>query len=320
MAADELGVAPERDRDRDRTDGPDPERRLHGRQRVDQLRRPDAALGGLCAAAPDPRGGGRRLSAPMEGLDFGGGEILRDGAPTGLTMAEIVGGLDLGVPVADIARPKAALGTLAALPRHPAHGSSRAARRRAIRPRHDGVGMLHGAPVHPPHMDWPLVELDLDALRARPGVVEVVRDGSFVGILAETPRAAARAAEWARANGTWGGNGRGRRSLEVIARSEAEAAVVAETGETNRNDGRWFETTVTRPFLFHGSIGPAAAVAQWEGEDVQSGPTARASSSCAAAIVARARAAREPHPRDPPRGGAGATATTARTTRPSTRC
>jgi CO/xanthine dehydrogenase Mo-binding subunit len=269
MAADELGVGPnEIAIETARTDRTPNEGFTAGSVSISfggqALRWAAAALRRLILGAA-----AERLAAPVDALDFGNGEILRDGAPTGLMLAEVVVGLDLACSVADIARPKGASERW----RH-----FRDLPRTDLRERLVGApfvhditlpGMLHGAPVHPPHMDWPLLELDLEALRARSGVVEVVRDGSFVGILAETRRDAARAAEWARANGTWGGERREVGDpLEVIARSEAEAAVVAETGETNRNDGRWFETTVTRPFLFHGSIGPAAAVAQWDSGDV----------------------------------------------------
>ena len=266
MAADELGVEPDAIAlETARTDRTPNEGFTAGSVSISfggqTLRWVAAALRRLILAAA-----AERLGAPLESLDIGSGEILRDGAPTGLALADLAGRIDLGVAVADIA-------TL-----RPASERWRRFRdipRTDLRERlvgapfvHDMTlpGMLHGAPVHPPHMDWPLLALDLDALRAKPGVVAVVRDGSFVGIIAETPRAAARAAEWARATGTWGGDRpEVGDPIDVIARSEAEAVVVAETGETNRNDGQWFETTVTRPFLFHGSIGPAAAVAQWDG-------------------------------------------------------
>jgi CO/xanthine dehydrogenase Mo-binding subunit len=269
MAADELGVLPDEIAvETARTDRTPNEGFTAGSVSISfggqSLRWAASALRRLILEAA-----AARLAAPVEALDFGGGEVLCRGEPTGLAVADLVRGLDIAVPVADIACPKPA--------------SERWQRFRDI-PRTDlrdrlvgapfvhdmtAPGMLHGAPVHPPHMDWPLLALDLDTLRARPGVVEVVRDGSFVGILAESPRAAARAAEWARANGVWGGE---RREVgdpvAVIAQSEAEATIVAETGETNRNDGRWFATTVTRPFIFHGSIGPAAAVAIWDGDEV----------------------------------------------------
>lgn len=269
MAADELGVLPDEIAlETARTDRTPNEGFTAGSVSISfggqALRWVASALRRLILEAA-----AERLGVPEEALEFGGGEVLRDGAPTGLALADLAGRVDLSVPVADIARPKPAADRWRRFRDIP---------RSDLRERlvgapfvHDMAlpGMLHGAPVHPPHMDWPLLALDLDALRARPGVVAVVRDGSFVGILAETPRAAARAADWARANGTWGGERpEVGDAVEVVARSEAEAVVVAEAGETNRNDGRWFETTVTRPFLFHGSIGPAAAVAQWDGGTV----------------------------------------------------
>ena len=42
--------------------------------------------------------------------------------------------------------------------------------------------------------------------------------------------------------------------------------IVAETGDVNKNSGQWYELTVSRPYIFHGSIGPSAAVAKWEKE------------------------------------------------------
>ena len=51
---------------------------------------------------------------------------------------------------------------------------------------HDMIeeGMLFGAPVHPANMYSKLLTLDVIALSKRPGVIKVVQDGSFVGVLA----------------------------------------------------------------------------------------------------------------------------------------
>lgn len=213
--------------------------------------------------------GAERLSAPVEDLDISAGHLVLNGKPTGVTLAEIVTQVDLSAPIADIARPK---------PTAERWRQVREIPRIDLRDRAVGAPFVHdmstpdmlfGAPVHPPHISWPLVELDLDALRARNGIVDVVRDGSFVGVIATTQLAAARAAEWARASGRWEGERREYGDpVDVIARSEAEAVTVFETGETARNDGRWFEMTLDRPYLFHASIGPAAAVARWNGDDV----------------------------------------------------
>ncbi|MDE0694899.1 MAG: molybdopterin-dependent oxidoreductase, partial [Boseongicola sp.] len=211
---------------------------------------------------------GERLGCPPQELRVEDGEILRHGVSTGLELLDFVAAADLSCRVADLARPKA--------------GGERWKTFREI-PRidlkerlvgapfvHDMAApdMLHGAPVHPPSLHSALVSLDLDALMARPGVVEVVRDGSFVGVVADSPLASARAAEWAAKNGTWEATRiEAIDPVEVIAGSTADAETVVETGDVNRNIGRWYETTVTRPYIFHGSIGPAAAVAVWEGDE-----------------------------------------------------
>ncbi len=211
---------------------------------------------------------GERLGCPPQELRVEDGEILRHGVSTGLELLDFVAAADLSCRVADLARPKA--------------GGERWKTFRDI-PRidlkerlvgapfvHDMAApdMLHGAPVHPPSLHSALVSLDLDALMARPGVVEVVRDGSFVGVVADSPLASARAAEWAAKNGTWEATRiEAIDPVEVIAGSTADAETVVETGDVNRNIGRWYETTVTRPYIFHGSIGPAAAVAVWEGDE-----------------------------------------------------
>lgn len=175
MAADELGVEPDAIAlETARTDRTPNEGFTAGSVSISfggqTLRWVAAALRRLILAAA-----AERLGAPVEALDIGSGAILRDGAPTGLALADLAGRIDLGVAVADIA-------TL-----RPASERWRRFRdipRTDLRERlvgapfvHDMTlpGMLHGAPVHPPHMDWPLLALDLDALRAKPGVVEIGR-------------------------------------------------------------------------------------------------------------------------------------------------
>lgn len=269
MAADELGVAPEAIAlVPARTDRTPNEGYTVGSMSVSQggqaLRWAASALRHLilraAAQALSPR-------PELAELDIVEGAVLRDGAATGLTAAGLAGRVDLSAQIADHARL-----------RRPEERRARDLPRIDLKERltaapfvHDmeRPGMLFGAPVHPPHMDAALMSLDLDALARRSGVVEVVRDGSFVGVLATSPLAAQRAGEWARAQGDWASD-----TAEVgdpvgaIARSEAPAETVFETGSFNRNDGDWHEVEVSRPYLFHASIGPAAAVALWEGDAV----------------------------------------------------
>lgn len=211
---------------------------------------------------------GERLGCPPQELRVEDGEILRNGVSTGLELLDFVSAADLSCRVADLARPKAGgerWKTFRDIPR--VDLKERLVGAPFV---HDMAApdMLHGAPVHPPSLHSALVSLDLDALKARPGVVEVVRDGSFVGVVAVSPLASARAAEWAAKNGTWEATRiEAIDPVEFIAGSTADAETIVETGNVNRNIGRWYETTVTRPYIFHGSIGPAAAVAVWDGDE-----------------------------------------------------
>ncbi|MDE0520548.1 MAG: molybdopterin-dependent oxidoreductase [Boseongicola sp.] len=211
---------------------------------------------------------GERLGRPPRDLRVEDGEILRNGVSTGLKLLDFASAADLSCRVADLAKPKAEgdrWKTFRDIPRIDL--KERLVGTPFV---HDMTAphMLHGAPVHPPSMHSALDSLDLDALRARPGVVEVVRDGSFVGVVAVSPLASARAAEWAAKNGTWEATRfEAIDPVEFIAGSTADAETIIETGNVNRNIGRWYETTVSRPYIFHGSIGPAAAVAVWDGDE-----------------------------------------------------
>ena len=134
---------------------------------------------------------------------------------------------------------------------------------------HDMIekGMLFGAPVHPGNMYSKLLSLDIQALSNRPGVIKVVQDGSFVGVLAASQQSALEAAEWARGKAQW-------REIDTtidnpisyLNSQHHDFEIVAETGDVNKNSGQWYELTVSRPYIFHGSIGPSAAVAKWEKE------------------------------------------------------
>src|SRR5262249_60912011 len=54
-------------------------------------------------------------------------------------------------------------------------------------------GMLHGGVIPPPRYGSKLDSVDEAAVKAMPGVVAVVRDGSFLGVVAEREEQAIRA-------------------------------------------------------------------------------------------------------------------------------
>ena len=64
-------------------------------------------------------------------------------------------------------------------------------------------GLLYGAVASPPTYQASLVEADLAAIEAMAGVRKVVRNGSFLGVVAESQEQAWTAAETLSAQASW---------------------------------------------------------------------------------------------------------------------
>ena len=126
--------------------------------------------------------------------------------------------------------------------------------------------MLHGRVLRPPSPDATLLELDDAKVRAQASVVTVVRDGSFIGVLAENEAGADAALKALAAGATW----RQRASLPDeaalatwLVAQEAETSVVdSKAATTRRPVARTMNARYSRPYLAHGSIGPSCALAQ----------------------------------------------------------
>jgi nicotinate dehydrogenase subunit B len=126
--------------------------------------------------------------------------------------------------------------------------------------------MLHGRVVRPPRYGSKLEGVDEAAARAMPGVVTVVRDGSFLGVVAEREEQAIKAREALRASARWTPGPElpdPARIFEVIkSRPSKDATIGVKQGPTPAN-ARTFEAVYTRPYTSHGSIGPSCAVAEF---------------------------------------------------------
>jgi nicotinate dehydrogenase subunit B len=130
-------------------------------------------------------------------------------------------------------------------------------------------GMVHGRVVRPDAPRARLVNIDIAAAKAMPGVLAVVRDGSFVAVAASREEQAIAAARALQASARWDEPGdlppagaalfthmRAQRSVDTVV-SEKNNAAVAATGSTK------LQSEFTRPYQAHASIGPSCAVAQW---------------------------------------------------------
>lgn len=205
------------------------------------------------------------LQCSPEALGIENGQVRNAGIETPLDLWQLAERVDLDIPVAEHAAPKKPAerrlsGT--SLPRIDLEARITGA---PFVHDLDFDGMLHGRPVHPPSLTATLVSLDLDGLRARPGVVAVVRDGSFVGVVATSETAAIAAARWAGTRAKWSDAATAPQDvIAAIAGSDEPAEVVFQAGETVAVAGEVFEAAVSRRYLAHASIGPSAAVARWE--------------------------------------------------------
>ena len=141
---------------------------------------------------------------------------------------------------------------------------------------HDLVlpGMVHGRVVRPSAPGAQLLSVDIDAIRALPGVIAVVRDGSFLGVVADTELHATSAAAQLEKTAQW------RETRELPAAQQLPAWLSAQPVETKvvnqRGDavaanhttghttgGSVIKATYSRGFVAHASIGPSCGLARW---------------------------------------------------------
>ena len=142
----------------------------------------------------------------------------------------------------------------------------------APRPRfvHDMTldGMLYGRVVRPPSRGATLLDVGAEPAMALAGVVTVVRDGSFLGVIAEREEVALRAADLLRAEAKW----QEQPTLPdeddlpaFLTTAPAETSVLAESAPPAsappRSAARSHEATYHRPYLAHAAMGPSSATA-----------------------------------------------------------
>jgi nicotinate dehydrogenase subunit B len=128
-------------------------------------------------------------------------------------------------------------------------------------------GMLHGRVVRPPRYGSKLESFDEAGVKAMPGVVAVVRDGSFLGVVAEREEQAvkARAALIKSAKWTLGPALPDPATIhEHLMSLPSETTVVSEKQEPLLAgvDAKTIEATYRKPYMSHGSIGPSCALAR----------------------------------------------------------
>jgi nicotinate dehydrogenase subunit B len=129
-------------------------------------------------------------------------------------------------------------------------------------------GMLHGRVVRLPSYGAKLEAIDEAKIKAMPGVVAVVRDGSFLGVIAEREEQAIRASEALGKTAKWtpGPALPDQATLyDHLLSLPDEPHVISERQGALPDGARVIEATYRKPYICHAAIGPSCAVAQFTG-------------------------------------------------------
>jgi nicotinate dehydrogenase subunit B len=127
-------------------------------------------------------------------------------------------------------------------------------------------GMVFGRVLRPPSYAARLVAFDAGSIRALPGVVAVMVSGNFIGLCAEREEQAISALEAARRAASWNEEALLPPATEVrefLPALPSVRSIVYRQGEASAaSSARRFESTYSKPYIAHASIGPSCALAR----------------------------------------------------------
>ena len=132
----------------------------------------------------------------------------------------------------------------------------------------DPPGVLHGRIARPPSYGARLAAFDEAQVRRLPGVVAVVRDGSFLGVIAEREEQALRAVARAKREARWEESAVLPDSTDphFLLKEKTEDEVISEKSDAaaSQRAVKTLAAEYTRPYIAHAAIGPSCAVATHE--------------------------------------------------------
>jgi CO/xanthine dehydrogenase Mo-binding subunit len=132
-------------------------------------------------------------------------------------------------------------------------------------------GMLHARVVRPPSYGAKLLDADIKDVESMPGVMKVVRNGSFLAVVTQREFQAvkamqvlARSARWSESATLPVESDLRPLLLGLPSRDEVIVDTLASSHSQAPADGSVkLEVTYSRPYIAHGSIGPSCAVAKF---------------------------------------------------------
>lgn len=143
------------------------------------------------------------------------------------------------------------------------------------RPRfiHDRVlpGLVHGRVLRPDISGAKLIGLDEETARAVSGLIAIVRDGGFAGVVADSEVAAEAALKALRKGAIWstGEPLPDENDLASFLRSQpVETTIIDTKAAATTKAARTLRRQYTRPYIAHASIAPSCAMARWDSDRV----------------------------------------------------
>ncbi|ABK52670.1 aldehyde oxidase and xanthine dehydrogenase, molybdopterin binding protein [Acidothermus cellulolyticus 11B] len=129
-------------------------------------------------------------------------------------------------------------------------------------------GQLFGRVVHPPARVATLVAVDEAAVTALPGVVRVVRENNYLGVVAEREDIAVRAAKLLNEKARWNVEPSlpdESRLVDYLTSAPSEEKVLYESGEPG-SISRYLRRRFSRGYIAHASLAPSCGIARWDGD------------------------------------------------------
>ncbi len=128
-------------------------------------------------------------------------------------------------------------------------------------------GMLYGRVVRPEYGFTKLVSVDGSKAESIPGFVAIVRDGDFLGVLAEREATAVAAQRILRSTAEWEKAEPLPRDIHAWLKEHAiDHRVISEKSDAGAKcrSAKILEVSYTKPYISHASIGPSCALARFE--------------------------------------------------------
>lgn len=204
------------------------------------------------------------LQAEASELTVSDGVVHVAGRESPLTLWKLAETVDLDTSVMEHATPKAPTSrTLVGTPYPRIDLAGKASEAVFIQDWHV-AGMRHGRALQPPSPVSRVSSFNEAAVATAHPQVEIVRNGSFIGVIADHEQDALKAIATVANHAEWTDPPPPRADiLQTLRELDDAPEVVTNDGDVSTALGRKIALTITKPYTAHASIAPSCAIATW---------------------------------------------------------